>query len=91
MNRIVSAILILLLLTGFAMGAVLPSPESVFGFKPGADNRLATYDQVIAYLNKLAAASKSIRVIEAGKTTLGRTIYFALISNPKLFVQVRAN
>ena len=28
----------------------LPTPESVLGFKPGADDRLATYDQSIAYL-----------------------------------------
>jgi hypothetical protein len=61
----------------------LPTPESAFGFKPGADNKLATYDQTIDYLRKLAAASPSIRLVEAGKTTLGRTMYFALISDPK--------
>ena len=60
----------------------IPAPESVFGFKPGADNKLATYDQTITYLKKLAAASGSIRVVEAGKTTQGRTMYFALISSP---------
>ena len=61
----------------------LPTPESVFGFKPGADNKLATYDQTIDYLKKLAAASPSIKLVEAGKTTLGRTMYFALVSDPK--------
>ncbi|MEI6669337.1 MAG: M14 metallopeptidase family protein [Acidobacteriota bacterium] len=60
----------------------LPTPESVLGFKPGADNKLATYDQAITYLKKLAAASSSIRLVEAGKTTSGRVMYFALISNP---------
>ena len=61
---------------------VLPTPESVLGFKPGADNKLATYDQAISYLKKLAAASGSIRLVEAGRTTEGRVMYFALISTP---------
>lgn len=62
--------------------AAIPSPESVFGFKPGADYKLATYDQSIAYFKKLAAASKYIKLFEAGKTTEGRTMYYAMISTP---------
>jgi len=65
-----------------AAGPAIPAPESVFGFKPGTDNKLATYDQTVVYLKKLEAATRSIRVIEAGKTTQGRTMYFALISSP---------
>ncbi len=65
-----------------AAGPAIPAPESVFGFKPGADNKLATYDQTIAYLKKLAAASRSIQLVEAGRTTHGRTMYFAVISSP---------
>ncbi len=65
-----------------AAAPAIPTPESVFGFKPGADNKLATYDQTIEYLKKLAAASRSIRLVEAGKTTQGRTMYFALVSTP---------
>ncbi len=61
---------------------VVPTPESVLGFRPGADNKLATYDQSIAYLKRLAASSPSIRLVEAGRTTEGRTMYFALISSP---------
>src|SRR6266568_4980411 len=62
--------------------AAVPTPESVFGFAPGADYKLATYDQSIAYFKKLAASSKYIRLFEAGTTTEGRTMYFALISTP---------
>jgi hypothetical protein len=65
-----------------ALVGPLPAPESVFGFKPGADNKLATYDQSIAYLKKLAAASPAIKLVEAGKTSQGRTMYFALVSDP---------
>jgi hypothetical protein len=66
-----------------AQSRLVPAPDATFGFKPGADYKLATYDQSIDYFRKLAAASKYIRLVEAGKTSRGRTMYFALISNPK--------
>src|SRR5471032_1672944 len=62
--------------------SALPTPASVFGFEPGADYKLATYDQSIAYFKKLAAASRYVKLIDAGKTSEGRTMYFALISTP---------
>src|SRR5258705_9854931 len=60
----------------------VPTPDSVFGFTAGADYKLATYDQSIEYFKKLAAASRYIKLFEAGKTSQGRTMYFALISAP---------
>jgi zinc carboxypeptidase len=75
------ALVFLLLLAPLA-AAGLPTPESVFGFKPGADYKLATYDQSVDYFKKLAAVSKYIRLFEAGKTTQGRPMYFALVSSP---------
>src|SRR3954463_7232763 len=60
----------------------IPPPESVFGFTAGADYKLATYEQSIEYFKKLAAASHHIKLMEAGKTSQGRTMYFALISTP---------
>jgi Zinc carboxypeptidase len=62
---------------------VIPTPESVFGFAPGADYKLATYDQSIEFFRKLAASSKHVRLMDAGNTTQGRTMYFALISTPE--------
>src|SRR3978361_1433077 len=38
----------------------LPTPESVFGFRAGADYKLATYDQSIEYFRRVAAASKYV-------------------------------
>ena len=61
----------------------IPTPESVFGFKPGTDDKLATYEQSIDYFKRLASSSKNLRLMEAGKTTQGRTVYFALLSNSK--------
>ena len=68
-------------------GAV-PPPESVFGFTAGADYKLATYDQSIEYFKKLAAASRHIKLMEAGKTSQGRTMYFALISTPENLAKI---
>src|SRR5947199_10612058 len=66
----------------------IPTPESVFGFAPGADYKLATYEQSIAYFKKLAASTPYMKLLEAGKTSEGRTMYFALISTPENLAQV---
>jgi Zinc carboxypeptidase len=66
----------------------VPAPDATFGFKPGADYKLATYDQSIDYLRKLAASSKLVHLVETGKTTQGRSMYFALISNPRNLEQL---
>ena len=68
--------------------ATVPAPDSVFGFAPGADYKLATYEQSIDYFRKLAAASRYIKLFEAGKTSQGRTMYFALISTPENLAKI---
>ena len=60
----------------------IPTPESVLGFRPGADYKLATYDQSVDYFKKVAAASKYVKLVEAGKTSQGRAMYYALVSSP---------
>ena len=91
MRKIWKLTLTLLLLSQIALYAAsraVPAPESVFGFKAGTDNKLATYDQSIEYFRKLAASSKYLKLLEAGKTTQGRIMYFALISDPKNLAKV---
>ena len=61
----------------------LPTPASVFGFEPGADYKLATYDQSVDYFRKLAASTKYMQIVEAGKTSEGRPMIFALVSTPE--------
>ncbi len=60
----------------------MPTPESVIGFRPGADYKLATYDQSVDYFKKVAAGSKYVKLVAAGKTSQGRTMYYALVSSP---------
>jgi len=86
MRRTILLVLVLITLipwAGLRGAEKIPSPESVLGFKPGADDKLATYDQAVAYFKALAEASKSIKLFEAGRTTQGRTMIFALISDPR--------
>jgi hypothetical protein len=71
-----------------AQNRSIPAPESVFGFTAGADYKLATYDQSIAYFKKLEGASRHLRLVEAGKTSQGRTMYFALISTPENLAKI---
>jgi hypothetical protein len=59
----------------------LPSPESVFGFPPGSDYKLASYDQLVEYFRKVDSASDRVKLLEAGQTTQGRTSYYALVSS----------
>jgi len=66
-----------------AQSSRVPTPAASFGFQPGADYKLATYDQSIDYFKKLDAASKYLRLVEAGRTSQGRPMYFALISSPE--------
>ena len=81
--RLIPALIVLIPTLALSGAGNVPTPESVFGFKPGADYKLATYEQSIEYFKKLAASSEYITLMEAGKTTQGRGFYIAFISNPK--------
>jgi Zinc carboxypeptidase len=59
----------------------VPPPDAVFGFSPGADYKLATYDQSIDYFRRVAAATKLVKLVQAGTTSLRRPMYFALVSS----------
>jgi hypothetical protein len=72
-----------LLLFVQALFAEIPTPESVLGHKPGDDFYLASYDESLAYFQKLAAATDKLKLVRAGKTTQGRDWYFAIISSPQ--------
>lgn len=63
-----------------ALGAV-PSPKDHFGFTPGDDYKLANYQEVIGYFQKLAASSDRIKLVEFGKSSEGRATYVAFISS----------
>jgi hypothetical protein len=68
----------------------VPAPDSVFGFAPGDDDKLATYDQVVEYFRRMDAASDRVTLVNAGETSRGRTFYFALVSSAQNLQQIDA-
>jgi hypothetical protein len=66
----------------------VPTPESVFGYKPGADFKLTTYEENIAYFQKLDAASDYLKLVNVGKTSQGRDWFVAVISTPQNLAQL---
>src|SRR3954447_7536292 len=71
-----------------AASAQAPTPESVLGYKPGADFHLATYEDSMGYFHQRAAASNRIKVGNGGKTTQGRDWFIAFISDPANLAQL---
>ena len=61
--------------------AQIPAPEEVFGFRVGADYKLARYDQMLTYYDKLVASSDRIRMIDIGRSVMGRPIKLFFISS----------
>jgi hypothetical protein len=71
------------LLFSSVLFAQVPTPESVLGHKPGDDFYLATYDESLAYFQKLAASTDKLKLARVGKTTRGLDWYIAIISSAK--------
>ncbi|MGD2121571.1 MAG: M14 family metallopeptidase [Gemmatimonadota bacterium] len=78
----------LILLISWAGGAEaqaqtrpIPPPESVLGYQPGDDFKLATYEESIEYFRRLDAASDQLQLVEVGRTSMGRPFFMALVSS----------
>ena len=80
--------LLVFLMLAAGASAQIPTPESVLGYKPGADFKLATYDDALGYFRKLAASSDRIKLVDVGKTSEGRDWYMAFISDPANLAQL---
>ena len=59
----------------------VPTPESVIGFPPCADYKLATYEVISEYFRRLDAASDRMQLFEIGRTAEGRTQILTVISS----------
>ncbi|MCZ6702968.1 MAG: M14 family zinc carboxypeptidase, partial [Ignavibacteria bacterium] len=59
----------------------IQTPEEFFGFKPGTDRMLFTYEEMITYFQKLDNASPNLKMLEIGKTPMGKPMYIAFISS----------
>lgn len=77
--------LLLLLLAVFCTSQLkaqdVPAPSDVFGFQPGADYKLANYDQMLDYYNQLDQASDRVKKIKIGESSMGRPMILLFISS----------
>ncbi len=64
--------------------ADLPTPESYFGFKMGADRKLAHWDDLVKYYNELGIKSDRMKVVNMGETTLGNPFLALYISSQRI-------
>ena len=72
--QILGTVCLLALLSASTSLAQVPAPESVLGFEPGADYKMADWDQVRGYYEKLDAASDRVQMTTIGTTSMGRSM-----------------
>ncbi len=74
----------ILLTVAAANSSPLPDnlkPEKYFGFQPGSDGNLFSYEQVIDYYKALDDASGNVKMLEAGQSPMGKKMYVVFISS----------
>ena len=71
-----------------SMAQKVPTPLSHFGFNIGDNYHLATFTQTEAYLQKVAASSKKVKLQVIGKTEEGRNHYMMIVSDPSNLAQL---
>ena len=81
--RSLFALLTLSALAAPVRAAEIPTPESVLGFKVGADRKLADWAQIVDYFRKLDAAAERVKIDGEGKTTLGKPFLAVVITSEK--------
>ena len=83
-------LLVLLLSIGIfnSINAQVPTPEEAFGFKMGADYKMADYGQMLDYYGKLVDASDRIQMVDIGESVMGRPIKLLMISSEENMKQL---
>ena len=62
--------------------SAVPSPEQFFGFRMGADRRIAGWSRIVEYFRTVDRLSDRVTVQDLGPTTDGRPYLLAVISSP---------
>lgn len=73
--------IIVLALIPLVSNSQIQEPEKFFGFKPGADYQLINYEKLVDYLNLVDKSSDMVRMVEIGKSPMGKPIYSLFISS----------
>ncbi|HEU4768253.1 MAG TPA: M14 family zinc carboxypeptidase, partial [Pyrinomonadaceae bacterium] len=62
--------------------APIPAPADVLGFVPGEDRKLASWNQIVEYFDRLDRASDRVKFETLGKTSMDKPFVMATISSP---------
>lgn len=82
MRGLVLAVAILCgLITARAQDVPFPSPEAHLGYRPGTDNHLVPWGEVVRYFERLDRGSDRVRTQVLGETTEGRPFIVAVVSS----------
>ena len=80
--------LLLLFLGSVILTGQPKSPEDIFGFKVGADYKLADYSQMLTFHRQLAKNSDRVLMEEIGKSSEGRPMILLYISSSENLTQL---
>lgn len=82
MNRTKKLAFLILLFFAISSGLLAQTPPDKFlGHKVGEDRKLADYNQIKAYFELLDKESPKLTVLNIGKTTLGKDMIMAVITD----------
>ncbi len=73
----------LLVVAAVAWTAAVPSPDSYFGHRMGADRTVLDWPRVVSYFHALEKSSDRLRLTELGKSTEGRPFIAVTIAAPE--------
>lgn len=62
--------------------AAVPAPEDVLGFVPGDDRKLASWNQIVEYFERLDQSSDRVKFETLGRTSMNKPFVMATISSP---------
>lgn len=88
--RRATVLLLVSLFPASSLFASLPSPEAVLRKPVGQDRVLASYQETVVYLQKLAELTPRVRVEELGPTVAGRPMVAAVVSSAANMARLEA-
>jgi hypothetical protein len=82
MKKVFIALAVIFSMPGVtAQDGSLTRPVDFFGFEPGSDRNLFTYEQLVGYMQKLDGESDRVRLEKIGSSPMGRPMYITFISS----------
>ena len=82
MKKVFIALAVIFSMLGVtAQDGSLTRPADFFGFEPGSDYNLFTYEQLIGYMQKLDGESDRVHLEKIGSSPMGRPMYITFISS----------